>query len=195
MNRRLAILVTAFLFAAASIVMAQEHSDHVEIGAFADYFRFSATDPASNFLGVGGRLAVNLNRDIQLEAEMAYDFKRNYTSSFSDGVTTETVDTRFRTLHGLFGPKFQSGSGPFRVFVTGKAGFDNFSVSPASPGAGFTSSIGLNNGTTDFAVYPGGGFEAFAGPFGMRFEAGDEIYFDHGSHSNLKVTIGPQIRF
>jgi hypothetical protein len=31
---------------------------------------------------------------------------------------------------------------------------------------GFENTVGLTNSTTAFAVYPGGGFEAFAGPIG-----------------------------
>ncbi len=195
MNRYLGLIMTALFFAAAPVVMAQEHSDHIEVGVFADYFRFAQTDPVSNFVGVGGRAAVNVHPNIQLEAEMAYDFKRNFTNTFSNGVTTQLVSSNLRTLHGLFGPKFQTGSGAFRVFVTGKAGFDSFTINTQNASAGFTSAVGLNNGTTDFAVYPGGGIEAFAGPIGLRLEAGDEIYFDHGGHNNLKVTFGPQLRF
>src|SRR6267154_1074991 len=187
MNRCLGLIAIGLLFIAAPIVMAQERSDHVEVGVFADYFRLSDTSPARNFVGVGGRAAFNIHRDVQLEAEMAYDFKRNYTTTYTNGVTTTFVDSRFRTLHGLFGPKFQTGSGPFRVFVTGKVGFDNFTVTNQNAPAGFTSSVGLDNGRTVFAVYPGGGIEAFAGPIGLRLEAGDEVYFDHGSHNNLKV--------
>ena len=93
--------------------------------------------PVSNFLGVGGGPAFNVNLDVQLEAEAAYDFKRNYTSTFSNGLTGETVNSNFRTLHGFFGPKFQPGSGAFRVFVTGKVGFDNFSINNQNPQTGF----------------------------------------------------------
>jgi hypothetical protein len=197
MIRCLGLAIAALFVVAAPIVMAQEHSnsDHVEVGAFVDYFRFSLTDPAKNFVGVGGRAAINVHRDVQLEAEMAYDFKRNFTNTFSNGATTEVVNSNFRTLHGLFGPKLQTGSGAFRIFVTGKVGFDNFTVNNQNPPAGFTSTVGLTKGTTDLAVYPGGGIEAFAGPLGLRLEAGDEIYFDHGGHNNLKVTFGPQFRF
>jgi hypothetical protein len=55
--------------------------------------------------------------------------------------------------------------------------------------------VGLDNGKTDFALYPAAGVEAFAGPIGIRLEAGNDIYFDHGGHNNLLVTLGPQIRF
>jgi hypothetical protein len=50
-------------------------------------------------------------------------------------------------------------------------------------------------GATYFAVYPGGGIEAFAGPIGLRAEIGDDIYFNSGAHNNLRVTVGPQLRF
>jgi hypothetical protein len=105
---------------------------------------------------------------------MAYDFKRNYTNTFTNGVTTELVNTQFRTLHGFFGPKFQTGSGPFRVFVTGKVGFDNFSINNQNATAGFVNTVGLTNGATYFAL---------------------DIFFNGGAHNNLRVTFGPQFRF
>jgi len=194
-TKRLFWMLTAFLaFAVAPLAMAQS-SDHVEVGAFVDYFRLSDASPVRNFVGLGGRAAFNIRPSIQLEAEMAYDFKRNFTNTFTDGITTEVVNTQFRTLHGFFGPKFQTGSGPFRVFVTGKVGFDNFSITNDNATTGFVNTVGLTNGRTDFAVYPGGGFEVFAGPIGIRAEVGDDIYFDHGAHNNLRVTFGPQFRF
>lgn len=195
MNRYLGLIIATVFFAAAPIVMAQEQVDHAEVGVFADYFRFSQAKPVSNFIGLGARAGFNVHPNVQLEAEMAYDFKRNFTNTFTNGVTTSLVTTRFRTVHGLFGPKFQAGTGAFRAFLTGKVGFDNFSVTNQNAPSGFTSSIGLDTGRTDFAVYPGGGIEAFAGPIGLRLEAGDEIYFNHGGHNNLKVTFGPQFRF
>jgi hypothetical protein len=194
MKRFLGFLITS-IFLAAPMLMAQD-ADHIEVGAFVDYFRLNNhAAPVSNFLGVGGRAAFDLNPDVQLEAEMAYDFKRNYTSTFSNGITSETVNSNFRTLHGFFGPKFQTGSGAFRVFVTGKVGFDNFSVNNQSAQTGFTNTVGLTNGAIYFAVYPGGGIEAFAGPIGLRAEIGDDIYFDSGAHNNMRVTVGPQLRF
>jgi hypothetical protein len=194
MKRSFLVLMALLSFAAAPMVMAQS-SDHVEVGAFVDYFRLSNSSPARNFIGLGGRAAFNVRPSIQLEAEMAYDFKRDFTNTFTDGVTTQVVTSHFRTLHGFFGPKFQTGSGPFRVFVTGKVGFDNFSIDNANAPTGFVNSVGLTNGRTDFALYPAGGFEVFAGPIGLRAEVGDDIYFDNGAHNNLRVTFGPQFRF
>jgi len=193
--KRFWLLLVALAFTAVPMAMAQGRSDHIEVGVFADYFRPSDAAPNRNFVGVGGRAAFNLHPSVQLEAEMAYDFKRSFTTTFTDGVNTELVNTQFRTLHGFFGPKFQTGSGPFRIFVTGKVGFDNFSISNQNATTGFVNTVGLTNGTTFFALYPGGGLEAFAGPIGVRAEIGDDIYFDHGTHNNLRVTFGPQFRF
>ena len=196
MKPYLGILV-ALLFFAVPMLVAQESGqmDHVEIGAFANYYRLSDPGPTRNFIGLGGRAAFGIRPSIQLEAEMAYDFKRNYTSTFENGVTSTTVTSRLRTLHGFFGPKFQTGSGPFRAFLTGKVGFDNFSVTDQNAPAGFTNAVGLANGATYFALYPGGGIEAFAGPIGLRLEIGDDIFFKNGAHNNLRASIGPQFRF
>lgn len=195
MKRILLLSIALSCLGTAPALLAQS-GDHVEVGAFADYVHFTQLSPAHNFVGLGGRAAINIRPSVQLEAEMAYDFKRNFTRTFTKGVTSELVNTNFRTLHGLFGPKLQTGSGPVRLFVTGKVGFDNFSISNQNASAGFTSAVGLTNGTTDFAVYPGAGIEMFSRFVGIRAEVGDDIYFDHGgSHNNLRVTFGPQIRF
>jgi hypothetical protein len=163
MKRYLGILI-ASLFFAVPMMLAQDsdHMDHVELGAFVNYYRLTDPGPTRNFLGLGGRAAFGIRPSVQLEAEMAYDFKRNYTSTFDNGVTSATVTSGLRTLHGFFGPKFQTGSGAFRVFLSGKVGFDNFSVSNQNAPAGFTNSVGLANGATYFALYPSGGIEAFA---------------------------------
>ena len=193
MKRIAVFTMLAFLLAAPALVLAQTEK-RAEVGAFVDYYRFDRTN-VINFVGLGGRAGFYVSPHTSVEGELAYDFERNRTDFFTNGATTTFTRTRTRPLHGLFGPKFQTGSGPFRVFVTGKVGFDNFTVTNQNAPAGFTSSVGLDSGRTVFAVYPGGGIEAFAGPIGLRLEAGDEVYFDHGSHNNLKVTFGPQFRF
>lgn len=197
MNRILGILAASLFFAAAPMLVAQESGqmDHVELGAFVNYYRLTDPGPTKNFLGIGGRAAFGVRPSIQLEAEMAYDFKRNYTSTFNNGVTSATVNSGLRTLHGFFGPKFQTGSGAFRAFITGKVGFDNFNVSNQNAPAGFTNAVGLGSGATYFALYPAGGIEAFAGPIGIRLEVGDDIFFNGGAHNNLRASIGPQFRF
>jgi hypothetical protein len=195
MKRIITLLVLSCGLALPCALRAQT-SDHVEVGVFAEYLNLSATSPHINFVGVGGRAAFNVHPNVQLEGEMSYDFKRNFTSVFSNGVSTEFVTTRLRPLSALFGPKFQTSSGPFRAYVTGKVGFVNFSVSDQNATSGFVGALGgVETGDTRFAMYPGGGVEGFWGPIGLRLEAGDEIYFDNGTHNNLKVTFGPALRF
>ena len=197
MKRYLGLILTS-LFFATPVLLAQEaeHEDHAEVGIFAEYFRFGDPNPTtSNYIGLGGRAAFNVRPSVQIEAEMGYDFERNYTNTFRNGVTTADVQSRLRTLHGLFGPKFQTGSGPLRIFVTGKVGFENFTVTNLGAPTGFASAVGLGSNATYFALYPGGGIEAFAGPIGVRAEIGDNIFFNNGMHNNMRVTFGPQFRF
>jgi hypothetical protein len=193
------LIILAVCVSLPSGLMAQSsyENNHVEVGAFAEYLRFSAPNPAINYAGVGGRVGFNVHPNVALEAEMSYDFERNYTNTFSNGATTRFVQTSLRPITGLFGPKFQAGtSGPFRAFVTGKVGFINFNTSNSGPISGFVRTVGyIPDGNTHFALYPGGGVEAFAGPLGIRLEAGDEIYFDNGTRNNLKVSVGPVLRF
>lgn len=90
MKRIIVLLVLSCGLALPSAVMAQSSdSDHVEVGVFADYMNLSTTDPHINFIGVGGRAAFNVHPNVQLEGEMSYDFERNYTSVFTDGVTSQ----------------------------------------------------------------------------------------------------------
>ena len=171
-------------------------TDHVEVGIFADYFNLSRTTPNINYVGVGARAGFNVHPNVQIEAEMSYDFDRNFTSVFSDGINTQFVRSHTRPLHALFGPKFQTGAGPFRAFATFKVGFVNFSTTNDNVPNGFVGALGgVTSGNTRPAIYPGLGVEGFWGPFGLRLDGGDDIYFDHGTQNNLKVTFGPVFRF
>jgi hypothetical protein len=200
MRRIIWLALLAALMAAPSWMAAQEgHGDydHGQVGIFADYFRFSPTSSnTTNFVGFGARAAFNASRHVQLEGEMNYDFQRNFTSTFNNGVSTQFVTTRVRPLTGLFGPKFET-PGPFKFFVTGKVGFINFTKTNAAvtPGTVGNAISGVGGGGTHFALYPGAGFEGFWGPFGLRLEAGDEVFLNNGAYNNLRVTFGPQFRF
>jgi hypothetical protein len=176
--------------------------NHIEVGAFGDYLRLTPSSSDINFVGVGGRLGINMSRYTAIEAEMGYDFARNYTYTYgngtSGGISTTFVTTRVRPLTGLFGPAFYLGSPSAHLFVTGKVGFINFSESNPNnvSGTTFTSAVnGVGGPGTHVAFYPGGGIEGFLGPFGLRAEAGDEVYLANGAHENLRVTFGPTIRF
>lgn len=177
--------------------------NHAEASVFADYFRFAPGNTSSNFVGVGGRVGFNVQPNLALEGEMSYDFARNYTSTVTNSsgssTTTTFVKSHVRPISGLFGPKLQFGrSSPFRVFVTGKLGFIDFSATNtnAVTGSTFTGAVsGVGGSGTHLAFYPGGGFEGFFGPVGLRAEVGDEIYLNNGTYNNLRVTVGPTIRF
>ena len=195
MQRSIVLALLGFLLA-APVIFAQESENHVQVGVFADYFNLSRTSPHINFVGAGGRAAFNVRSNVQIEAEMAYDFTRNFTTTFSDGVNTRFVSTDLRTLHALFGPKFGTNGGPVGLFGTFKAGLINFSVSNQNATSAFQSAIGdVTTGNTAAAIYPGVGVEGFVGPIGLRAEVGDEIYFRNGTHNNLRVTLGPTFRF
>ena len=191
------ILVLLALCMATPALMAQEGGgDHIQVGVFADYFNLSRTSPHINFVGVGGRAAFNVRSNVQIEAEMAYDFKRNFTTTFSDGLTTQFVSTDLRSLHALFGPKIETSGGPVRFFGTFKAGLINFNTSNQNATSGFQSSLSdVTTGNTSAAILPAVGLEGFIGPIGLRADVGDEIYFKNGTHNNLRVTFGPTLRF
>jgi len=74
MKQFLGLLSILIFMGAAPPLKAQEHSDHIEVGVFADYFRFHHASPERNFVGIGGRAAFAVRPSIQIEAEMAYDF-------------------------------------------------------------------------------------------------------------------------
>jgi hypothetical protein len=194
--KRIALFLACMVFGAlvlAPVLSAQDDNNglnHGEVGAF---FNFTRLNHASeNWYGVGGRIGFNIHPNIQLEAEGAYDWNRNYSSSLTNvGGGTSIVTSNLRLVHGLFGPKFDFTHGAFRPFVTAKGGFLNFSGSN-----NFTGTLnGIPNGDTNGVFYPGGGIEGFIGWFGIRVEAGDEIYFDNGANHNFRFTAGPQFRF
>lgn len=203
--KRTAVIVGLGLFLALpSWMMAQERrgamgENHGEIGAYFDYMRWSPANTTTNFVGVGGRLSFNFHPNVALEGEMNYDFARDYTTTTNNTVSSTVVRSSVRPLSGLFGPRFQLGrGGPMRIFATGKVGFIEFSAANAKTlnGTEFGNAInGVGGSSTHFAMYPGGGIEGFIGPVGLRLEAGDQMYLDSGVKNNLKVTLGPEIRW
>jgi len=196
------LMTGGLLFAVLPTIQAQDSANHAEIGFFGDYFRLGSTlagSGATSFGGVGGRFSVNASRRWQVEAEMNYDFAQSFTESFTgpSGTVLGFSNSRLRILHGLIGPKLQTGGGAFRVFATVKGGGVNFAFSQAPVTfSTFTSSVsGLRSSSIDGVVYPGVGVESYLGFIGVRLDMGDEIYFQNGAHHNLRITIGPNIRF
>lgn len=189
-------IVIAILLAFAPALFAQSE-DHGEVGVDAEDFMFN--DLGNNMVGINGRAAFNVAKLVQLEANMGWDFERAANEICTGcSVPVGTVRSRFRILHGEFGPKFNLTTfHAIRPYLVLKGGFTNFSLSskPATFG-NFTSSVdNLRTNNWNGVFYPGGGLEFFAGNFGLRFEAGDEMYFNKGAHNNLVIKAGPSIRF
>ena len=194
--KRLLLLMGLALLSVPSL-NAQTEYDHVQVGVFADYFRSNPT--SSNMFGVGGRVAVGVVPYVKLEAEMAYDFSHVFREGFDDSTTGSInfQNTGTRIVHGLFGPKLDLGHGHWRPFVEVKGGFINYSFDARDPSfSGFTSQVSnLRDSNISGAVMPGGGLQGAIGPLGLRLDAGDEMFFNHGTHHNLKVMFGPFVRF
>ena len=206
--KKIAAMIGAGLLLAMPVgVMAQSppathHLNQGSIGVFADYLRLTPGPKAINYVGLGGRVGFHVSPHWALEAEMDYEFARNYTQTYT-GTGTSTTTTTFvtsgvRPLSGLFGPKLQIGTGAVRAFLTGKVRFINFTNNgtKAVNGTTFTNGVSSFGGAgTHFAMYPGGGIEAYIGPVGIRAEVGDEAYADNGVNNNMRVTVGPEFRF
>jgi hypothetical protein len=184
-------LVIILALLAAPAMFAQNHG---EVGVYADYYRPEGTN-GLNLFGVGGRLGFNVHPNVAIEAEGSYDFKKSFTPNVSDIFTTGTTRSDLKVTHFLFGPKFQAGGDhAVRAFIVLKGGAARFGVTPGPVTFG-TFPTRTENTDTKGVFYPGGGIEFFAGPFGIRAEIGDEIFFDNGAHNGLKIMAGPTIRF
>jgi hypothetical protein len=194
--KRLALLLI-FAGSIAPLAFAQDDGEHVQVGVFADYLRFSQTD--NNFGGVGARAGFQAYKRLKFEGQMAYDFNQAFNEGFTDtGTGTVTIQrSNLRVLHGEFGPKINIGHHAIQPFVTLKGGFINFQLSnePATVGTFFSSVDGLRRNSVNGVLYPGGGLQGKIGPLGLRLDVGDEIYFNHGTHHNLSIAFGPTFNF
>ncbi len=191
--RKLTLIV--FFLLATSPVFAQKR---VELGIFIDYLNISQT--STNNFGLGGRFGYRIHHDVLMEGELAYDYGINFDEAYrnvANGNLTAIEHTSIGVTHGLVGPKLQPFGGGFRPFLTLKTGFMDFRLSPSLlPYNNLTSTIlGLRTSNLNAAIYPAAGVEAALGPIGLRLEAGDEIYFNQGTHNNLRITFGPILRF
>lgn len=168
-------------------------------GVFVDYLGISQTN--TNNFGLGGRFGYRIHRRIMLEGELAYDYGINFNEAFRDvsnGNIAAIQRTSIGVTHGLFGRNLQHArERGFHPFVTAKAGFLDFRLSPSLlPLPPLASTlIGLRTSGLNFALYPAGGIEPALGPLGLHLEFGDEIYFNNGAHNNLHITFGPILRF
>ena len=170
----------------------------VEAGVFLDYLDVSQT--TTNNIGLGARFGYRVHHDVMLEGELAYDYGINFGESYRNVVSGNIAaieNTSVGVTHGLFGPKLQPAGGGFRPFITLKGGFMDFRLSPGLlPLSNAVSTLlGLRTSNLNAALYPAAGVEAAIGPVGLRLEVGDEVYFNYGAHNNLRLTLGPIVRF
>ena len=170
----------------------------VEAGVFVDYLDVSQT--TTNNFGLGARFGYRVHRDVMLEGELAYDYGINFGETYrnlANGNIAAIENTSVGVTHGLFGPKLQPAGGGFRPFITLKGGFMDFRLSPGLLPLSYAVStlLGLRTSNLNAAIYPAAGVEAAIGPIGLRFEVGDEVYFNNGTHNNLRLTFGPIVRF
>lgn len=196
MWRKFAPIVLALMLCGGSpLLCAQER---VEAGIFLDYFSISETN--TNNFGVGGRFGYRIHRKVMIEGELAYDYGINFHETYrniTNGDITAIEHTSIGVTHGLVGPTLQPDKGRFRPFVTLKGGFMDFRLSANLLPLGTIEStlLGIRTSSLNVAIYPGAGVEASLGPVGLRFEMGDDIYFNGGAHNNLRITFGPILRF
>ena len=189
-----------FTLLALSPAFAQDRAapDRVEAGVFLDYLGISQT--STNNFGVGARFAYRVHPGVMLEGEFAYDYGLNFDEAYrnvANGNIAAIEHTSIGVTHGLIGPNLQRSGGHLHPYATLKAGFVYFRLSPSLlPYSNVASSIfGLRTSNLNAALYPAAGISATVGPLGLRFEAGDEIYFNSGPHHNLRITFGPILRF
>jgi hypothetical protein len=186
----------ALLFVLATVLVpVAAAQEHFQLGAYGDYFRVSQTK--TNLAGIGARVGTKLLPHVMLEGEMSYDFKQAFTENFNTTPTVTVVNSNLKVLHGLFGPKLVAGHGAIRPFFAVKGGFVNFRLDPrpASVGTAISSIENLRSKNVSGTLYPAAGLEGHLGPLGLRLEAGDEMYFDSGTHHNPRICFGPFIRF
>jgi Outer membrane protein beta-barrel domain len=195
-RRTFAPMVIAFLLCGSSPQSSAQ--ERIEAGIFLDSLSISQTN--TNNFGVGGRFGYRIHRKVMIEGELAYDYGINFHEAYrniANGDITAIGRTSIGVTHGLFGPTLQPAKGRFRPFVTLKGGFMDFRLSPSLlPLSNVESTLfGIRTSSFNVSMYPGAGVEASLGPVGLRFELGDEIYFNSGAYNNLRITFGPVLKF
>lgn len=206
MFRRLLIIAGfAGLVALPAASTAQDYDQnnwtHGSVGVYGDLFRVTPSGaPVENFLGIGGRVGVKASHMLALEGEINYNWEQTLVTTNSSGLAITSVTATVRPITGLFGAKFTFGNyHGVRPFLVGKAGFIDLSTScnaaAGSPSC-FTGGLsGFGGSSTHVSFFPGAGVEFFGGPVALRIDAGDQIYLNNGTINNLRVTIGPIVRF
>lgn len=178
------------------VLSAPTFAQLVELGGFGSYGHFDVPPFANDAVGLGARIDLGLSHHIALEAEGSYDLKHPTVQIVSNGAGFNVTQLRLGVIHANGGVKLQTKGGSYFIFL--KGGILNF-----LPDIRTTTLIGTIQGSVpssgtafnEAVFYPGGGIGFHAGILGIRIDAGDEIYWDAGTHHNLRITFGPTIRF
>src|SRR5580704_8020150 len=200
------ILVATCLVPLAS---AQEDDKRVQLGILGEYMHIGqlkglyGTTSGTNFWGIGGRLSFRAYKRIELEGEGFYDFEQPFNENFTNttpGGSNSGGISSTRLVHGEFGPIVNIGHlHMIQPFVELKGGFMDFRLDPQPPFLPFptyVSSInGLRMSNINAVLFPGGGLQVHIGPISVRADIGDEMYFNHGVHNNIRLAFGPVFRF
>lgn len=136
-----------FLLLCLGIAQASAQS-RMEAGLLVDYLNVSATETPN--IGLGGRFGYRIHPRIMLEGELAYDYGVNFNELYlnvTNGNVAAIGSTSIGVTDGLFGPMLQPTRGHLRPFVTAKAGFTDFRLSPSllPYGTLVSSVLGLRN--------------------------------------------------
>lgn len=198
MVKRVALLFLIVLIASGIVPAAfAQETGNLPVGVYADYFRLQQTK--TNFAGLGARVGIPAFRNISLEGEMNYDYDQAFTERFTNTTGVLVLQrSGVRLLHGMFGPKINlGGRHGLTPFIALKGGFMDvfFDQRPATIGTFISNVNNLRGSNLSGVLYPGGGLEGRLGPVGLRMDIGDEMYFNKGTHNNLRIAFGPFIRF
>ncbi len=199
--RRLWLLL--FLLLPATLPAAAQSHDDSERGTAGVYFDYTRLQSVPlNLFGVGGRVGINVHKHFALEGDLAYDFHGDSTSRscFGSGCVFgifNVTATEAHVFHGLFGPKVQTAGTHRRLFAEVKGGFIHIAADSTLTQQGNPVFIPVraSSSQTHGALFPGGGVEFLKQRWGLRVEAGDEIFWSSGPHHNLKLMTGPEFRF
>src|SRR6201997_4171023 len=167
--RKLTLLLFTLLILSLSSALAQDGAarDRVEAGVFLDYLGISQT--STNNFGLGARFGYRAHPTVILAGQFAYDYGLNFDEAYrnvANGNIAAIERTSIGATQGLIGPNLQRPVGHLHPYVTLKAGFVDFRLSPSLlPYSSVASSIfGLRTSNLNAALYPAGGIEATLGP-------------------------------
>jgi hypothetical protein len=188
----LLVLATSFLLIASSTPALGQS---FEIGAFGGYSRMDVPNFPENTASVGARMDLPFVSFVKFEIEGAYDFRIPQVTFTTVGILPAVTVNQVGGPRINGGLKFQTHGGSYFFFLKGGADFlQPEAVVRGANGALLSTTSG--NTIVKGTFYPGAGISFFAGFFGLRVDAGDEIFWLNGdARNNWRINFGPSFRF